>query len=82
MLALFLAANLMTGGVNMAINTLAIGPWEARGIVGAHRHHPPAGRRVGDCTGEAGAIVPAPQAQWMAGSHLDAPPGGSQRHSA
>jgi len=34
MLALFLAANLMTGGVNMAVNTLEVGNWEARGVVG------------------------------------------------
>lgn len=37
MLSLFLAANLLTGGVNMAINTLAVGAWAARGIVGEWR---------------------------------------------
>jgi phosphatidylinositol glycan class W len=36
MLALFLAANLMTGAVNLSINTLAVGDWAARGVVGAY----------------------------------------------
>jgi hypothetical protein len=34
MLALFLAANLLTGAVNLSINTLAVGRWGARSIVG------------------------------------------------
>jgi phosphatidylinositol glycan class W len=34
MLPLFLAANLLTGAVNLSINTLAVGSWEARAIVG------------------------------------------------
>jgi hypothetical protein len=34
MLALFLAANLLTGGINLSINTLAVGRWGARSIVG------------------------------------------------
>ncbi len=34
MLALFLAANLLTGAINLSINTLAVGDWEARGVVG------------------------------------------------
>lgn len=36
MLALFLVANLLTGAVNLSINTLAVGPWAARVIVGKH----------------------------------------------
>lgn len=34
MLALFLLGNLLTGGINLSINTLAVGRWEARCIVG------------------------------------------------
>jgi phosphatidylinositol glycan class W len=36
MLALFLIANLLTGGVNLSINTLAVGSWAARVIVGVY----------------------------------------------
>ncbi|WIA18598.1 hypothetical protein OEZ85_010038 [Tetradesmus obliquus] len=36
MLALFLAANLLTGAVNLSINTLAVGRWGARSIVGLY----------------------------------------------
>jgi phosphatidylinositol glycan class W len=34
MLALFLIANLLTGAVNLSVNTLAVGSWTARAIVG------------------------------------------------
>lgn len=36
MLSLFLAANLLTGLVNMSVNTLAVGDWMARAIVVAY----------------------------------------------
>lgn len=36
MLALFLIANLLTGAVNLSINTLAVGSWAARVIVGVY----------------------------------------------
>lgn len=36
MLPLFLLANLLTGGVNLAIDTLAMGDWAARGVVAAY----------------------------------------------
>jgi hypothetical protein len=34
MLALFLLSNLLTGAVNLSVNTLAVGSWTARAIVG------------------------------------------------
>lgn len=36
MLPLFLLANLLTGGINLAIDTLAVGDWAARGIVAGY----------------------------------------------
>lgn len=38
MLFLFLLANLLTGAVNFSINTMAVGDWEARAIVGELKH--------------------------------------------
>jgi hypothetical protein len=44
MLALFLVANLLTGAVNLSVNTLAMGSWAARIIVGKRElnNSPPA----------------------------------------
>lgn len=36
MLPLFLLANLLTGAVNLGVDTLAVGDWRARGIVAAY----------------------------------------------
>lgn len=36
MLPLFLAANLLTGAVNLSIDTMGVGHWEARVVVGVY----------------------------------------------
>ncbi len=36
MLPVFLIANVMTGAVNMSIDTLAVGDWSSRGIVACY----------------------------------------------
>jgi hypothetical protein len=45
MLALFLIANLLTGAVNLSVNTLAVGSWAARIIVGECIANPSSSRR-------------------------------------
>ena len=47
MLSLFLLANLLTGGVNLSMNTLTVGSWTARTIVGELRTLLPLGSNLG-----------------------------------